>query len=111
MLRFPIVVYVYPGGAQAASAGVLLTIAGDIAAMAPGTNIGAAHPVTGSGGDVPKTMNEKVVNDMLAFGRSIARERGRNAEWVEEAIRESVFHHRRRGLCRQCDRSGGRGSE
>ena len=85
----PIVVYVYPGGAQAASAGVLLTIAGDIAAMAPGTNIGAAHPVTGSGGDVPKTMNEKVMNDMLAFGRSIARERGRNAEWVEKAIRES----------------------
>lgn len=86
----PVVVYVAPSGAQAASAGVLITVAADIAAMAPGTNIGAAHPVTGSGGDVPKTMNEKVVNDMVAFARSIAEERGRNEKWLEDAIRKSV---------------------
>ncbi|MCX7823251.1 MAG: nodulation protein NfeD [Syntrophobacterales bacterium] len=86
----PVVVFVYPPGAQAASAGVLITAAADIAAMAPGTNIGAAHPVTGSGEDVPKTMNEKVVNDMVAFAKSIAEERFRNAQWLEKAIRESV---------------------
>jgi membrane-bound serine protease (ClpP class) len=88
--EIPVVVYVYPSGAQAASAGVLITAAADIAAMAPGTNIGAAHPVTASGGDVPETMSNKVVNDMAAFARSIAEERGRNAEWLEKAIRESV---------------------
>ena len=86
----PVVVYVSPSGAHAGSAGVLITIAADIAAMAPGTNIGAAHPVTGTGEDIPKTMNEKVLNDMLAFGRSVATERGRNAEWVAKAIRESA---------------------
>jgi membrane-bound serine protease (ClpP class) len=87
---FPIVVYVYPSGAQAASAGVFVTVAADIAAMAPGTNIGAAHPVSMGGGDVPSTMNEKVTNDMLAFARSIASQRGRNAEWLEDSIRKSV---------------------
>jgi membrane-bound serine protease (ClpP class) len=86
----PIVVYVYPSGAQAASAGVFVTVAGDIAAMAPGTNIGAAHPVSIGGGDVPSTMNEKVTNDMLAFARSIASQRGRNADWLEDSIRKSV---------------------
>ncbi len=86
----PVVVFVYPGGAQAASAGVFVTVAADIAAMAPGTNIGAAHPVTVGGGDVPSTMDEKVINDMLALARSIANERGRNAEWLEEAVRKSV---------------------
>ncbi len=86
----PVVVYVGPSGAQAASAGVLITVSADIAAMAPGTNIGAAHPVTGGGGDLPSTMNEKVLNDMLAFARSIAAQRGRNAEWLEDAIKSSV---------------------
>jgi membrane-bound serine protease (ClpP class) len=86
----PVVVYVSPSGAQAASAGVFVTAAADIAAMAPGTNIGAAHPVTSTGGDVPSTMNEKVMNDMLAFARSIAAQRGRNAEWLEDAVRKSV---------------------
>jgi len=86
----PVVVYVYPSGAQAASAGVFVTAAADIAAMAPGTNIGAAHPVSSSGENVPSTMNEKVVNDMLAFARSIAGQRGRNAEWLEDSIRKSV---------------------
>lgn len=86
----PIVVYVAPKGAGAASAGVLITIAAHIAAMAPGTNIGAAHPVLADGQDLKKTMAEKVVNDMASYGRGIAKDRGRNADWVEKAIRESV---------------------
>jgi membrane-bound serine protease (ClpP class) len=86
----PVVVYVAPKGAGAASAGVMVTIAANVAAMAPGTNIGAAHPVTASGGDIPGTMSEKVVNDMASYARGIAIDRGRNAEWVEKAIRESV---------------------
>lgn len=86
----PIVVYVYPSGAQAASAGVFVTVAADIAAMAPGTNIGAAHPVTTGGKDMSETMNEKVVNDMVAFAKSVANQRGRNAQWLEDAVRKSV---------------------
>jgi membrane-bound serine protease (ClpP class) len=86
----PVVVYVAPKGAGAASAGVLITIAAHVAAMAPGTNIGAASPVSASGGDIPSTMSKKVVNDMSSYGRGIAREKGRNAEWVEKAIREAV---------------------
>jgi membrane-bound serine protease (ClpP class) len=88
--EIPVVVYVFPSGAQAASAGVFITAAADVAAMAPGTNIGAAHPVTGGGGDLPSSMSEKVLNDMLAFARSIAAQRGRNAEWLEDAIKSSV---------------------
>jgi len=88
--RVPVVVYVSPGGARAASAGVMITMAADIAAMAPGTNIGAAHPVGAGGKEIDKTMSEKVVNDMVAHSRSVANKRGRNAEWVEKAIRESV---------------------
>jgi membrane-bound serine protease (ClpP class) len=86
----PVVVYVSPKGAGAASAGVLLTVSAHIAAMAPGTNIGAAHPVSGDGQEIAETMEEKVVNDMASYGRGIAKEKGRNAEWVEKAIRESV---------------------
>jgi len=86
----PVVVYVSPSGAQAASAGVFITAAADIAAMAPGTNIGAAHPVTGGGSDLPASMSEKVLNDSLAFARSIAAQRGRNSEWMEDSIRKSV---------------------
>ncbi len=86
----PVVVYVAPRGARAASAGVMITVAAHIAAMAPQTNIGAAHPVSADGKDINKTMSEKVVNDMVAYVRSIAKERGRNQEWVEKAIRESV---------------------
>lgn len=88
--EIPVVVYVHPSGAQAASAGVFVTAAADIAAMAPGTNIGAAHPVTSSGEEAPKVMNEKVLNDMLAFARSIAQQRGRNEKWLEEAVAKSV---------------------
>ncbi len=86
----PVVVYVSPGGAGAASAGVLVTVSAHVAAMAPGTNIGAAHPVSAGGKDIDKTMSEKVVNDMASYGRGIAKEKGRNGEWVELAVRESV---------------------
>ena len=86
----PVVVYVGPKGAGAASAGVMITVAGHIAAMAPGTNIGAAHPVTAGGKDIDKTMSEKVINDMASYARGIAEDKGRNGEWVEKAIRESV---------------------
>ena len=86
----PVVVYVAPRGARAASAGVMITIAAHVAAMAPQTNIGAAHPVSAGGKEIDKTMSEKVVNDMVAYARSIAKDRKRNQEWVEKAIRESV---------------------
>lgn len=88
--RVPVVVYVYPSGARAASAGVMITMAADVAAMAPGTNIGAAHPVGAGGQDIEGKMSEKIVNDMVAQAKSVAEERGRNAKWVEDAIRESV---------------------
>ncbi|MEN8247283.1 MAG: nodulation protein NfeD [Thermodesulfobacteriota bacterium] len=88
--RTPIVVYVSPSGARAASAGVMITMAADIAAMAPGTNIGAAHPVGGGGREIGETMAEKVTNDLVAFVKGIAEKRGRNAEWAEKAVRESV---------------------
>jgi membrane-bound serine protease (ClpP class) len=86
----PVVVYVAPGGARAASAGVMITMAADIAAMAPGTNIGAAHPVGAGGQSIEGKLSDKVVNDMVAHARSVAERRGRNAQWVEKAIRESV---------------------
>ncbi len=89
----PIVVFVGPAGARAASAGAIITLAANVAAMAPGTNIGAAHPVEliGSGGEEgqDKTMTEKITNDAVAFAKSIAEERGRNVEWAEKAVRES----------------------
>jgi membrane-bound serine protease (ClpP class) len=88
--RVPVVVYVYPRGARAASAGVFVTVAADVAAMAPNTNIGAAHPVSIGMGKMDKTMEKKVVNDFVAYGRALAAERGRNADWMEKAIRQSV---------------------
>jgi len=86
----PIVVYVAPSGARAASAGVFITLASDIAAMAPGTNIGAAHPVAVGGGKMDRTMAEKVVNDAVAYIESIAEKKGRNVKWAAKAVRESV---------------------
>ncbi len=86
----PVVVYVSPSGARAASAGVMITMAADVAAMAPATHIGAAHPVGAGGKDIGETMAEKVTNDTVAFVRSIAERRGRNAEWAERSVRESV---------------------
>ncbi len=86
----PVIVYVAPSGARAASAGVIITVAAHIAAMAPGTNIGAAHPVSlGIGGGMDKTMSQKVVNDAVAYVRGIAKKRNRNEEWVEKAVRKS----------------------
>jgi membrane-bound serine protease (ClpP class) len=86
----PVVVYVAPTGARAASAGVFITMAANIAAMAPATNIGAAHPVAALGGSFDKEMTKKVENDAAAFARTIATTRGRNVEWAEKAVRQSV---------------------
>ena len=90
--RIPVVVYVYPSGARAASAGALITLAADFAVMAPGTNIGAATPVQmgGGAGDKDSTMMQKVVKDAVAYARSIAQQRGRNVEWAESIVRESI---------------------
>lgn len=85
----PVIVYVSPGGAHAGSAGVFITMAAHIAAMAPGTNIGAAHPVT-TQGTMDTIMSEKATNDAIAFIRSIATKRGRNAEWAAQAVLKSV---------------------
>ena len=89
----PVIVFVSPPGARAASAGVIITEAAHIAAMAPGTNIGAAHPVSigigGSAEDKDKTMSKKIENDAAAYARSIAKTRGRSEEWVEKAVRKS----------------------
>jgi membrane-bound serine protease (ClpP class) len=87
--EIPVVVYVSPTGARAASAGVFITMAAHVAAMAPATNIGAAHPVA-IGGGVDKESMKKIENDAAAFARTIATERGRNAEWAEKAVRQSV---------------------
>ena len=86
----PVIVYVAPSGAGAASAGVFITMAGNVAAMAPGTNIGAAHPVGGQGETIQGDMREKVENFAVSLSRTIAQERGRNVEWAEKAVRESV---------------------
>ncbi len=87
--KVPVVVYVFPSGAHAGSAGVFITLAANVAAMAPGTNIGAAHPVSLQG--IPDTiMNAKGTNDAAAFIRSIALKRNRNIEWAEDAVRNSV---------------------
>ncbi len=85
----PVVVYVDPPGSRAASAGVFITLAAHIAAMAPGTNIGAAHPVSLQG-KMDSTMTEKVTNDAAAFIRSISKQRKRNLQWAENAVRKSV---------------------
>ena len=85
----PVIVYVSPGGAQAGSAGVFLTLAAHIAAMAPGTNIGAAHPVDLQG-SVDTIISQKATNDAAAFIRTIAEKRKRNLQWAEEAVRRSV---------------------
>jgi len=99
--RVPVVVYVYPSGARAASAGAIITLAADFAAMAPGTNLGAAHPVAiapGGGGDKDETMMTKVINDAVAYARSIAQQRGRNVEWAERIVRESISTPAREAL-------------
>ena len=90
----PVVVYVYPPGSVAGSAGVFITLSGHVAVMAPGTNIGAAHPVSGGGKDVEaeggKEMARKIENDTVAFVESIAIERHRNKDWAIKAVKESA---------------------
>jgi membrane-bound serine protease (ClpP class) len=86
----PVMVYVAPSGAGAGSAGVFITLSAHIAAMAPGTNIGAAHPVAGGGQEVKGVMGEKIENFTASFSETIARQRGRNAEWAIQAVRKSV---------------------
>jgi membrane-bound serine protease (ClpP class) len=84
----PVVLYVYPPGARAASAGVFLAMAADVAAMAPQTNIGSSTPVSVSGEEIPEDARRKVVNDAAAYIRALADEHGRNGEWAESAVRE-----------------------
>ena len=87
----PVAVYVSPSGSRAGSAGVFITAAAHIAAMAPGTNIGSAHPVNmGGSQDTSQAMEEKIINDAVAHIRSVSEKRGRNADWAEKAIRESA---------------------
>lgn len=86
----PVVVFVSPSGGRAASAGVFITMAAQVAAMASGTNIGAAHPVAMGGGEMDKAMKEKVENDSAAYIKSIAERQGRNVAWAEDAVRKSV---------------------
>ena len=87
----PVIIYVSPAGAQSGSAGVFITLAAHIAAMAPGTNIGAAHPVSLQG-PMDSIMGEKVTNDAAAFIRSIAEKRKRNMEWAENSVRKSFAY-------------------
>jgi len=86
----PVVVYVYPSGARAASAGSIILLASHIAAMAPGTNVGAAHPVSIGKEKTDKEMMEKVVRDAEAYARSIAMKKKRNVEWAAKAVKESA---------------------
>lgn len=94
----PVIVYVAPSGAGAGSAGVFITLAAHVAAMAPGTNIGAAHPVAGGGQDIGGDMREKLENFTASFSEAIAQKRGRNTEWAERAVRESVSITEREAL-------------
>jgi len=87
--KVPVVVYVGPAGAAATSAGALLSFSSHLAAMAPGTNIGAAHPVDTAGKDVPGAMGEKVLNDTAAFARGLAEARGRNPQLAEAVVLKS----------------------
>jgi membrane-bound serine protease (ClpP class) len=86
----PVITYVAPEGARAGSAATFITLAGDVAAMAPNTNIGAASIVTGTGEDLPATLERKVTNDAVARIRTLAEDHGRNADWAEDAVREAA---------------------
>src|SRR3990172_2082464 len=96
--ELPVIVYVSPTGARAASAGVFITLAGHVAAMAPATNIGAAHPVAVGGGEIDKESMKKITNDAAAFMRTIALERGRNVDWAEKTVRSSISATEREAL-------------
>jgi membrane-bound serine protease (ClpP class) len=83
----PVVVYVYPPGSRAASAGAFITLAADVAAMAPATNIGSSTPIAVGGGEIPADLRRKVVNDAAAYARELAETHGRNGDWAEQAVR------------------------
>jgi membrane-bound serine protease (ClpP class) len=86
----PVIVYVFPSGARAASAGLFVAQAADVLAMAPGTNIGSAHPIQATGEDLAGDLGQKVLNDAVTRVRSLASMHGRNADWAEDAVRHSV---------------------
>ncbi len=88
--KVPIICYVYPSGAQCASAGTFIALSAHILAMAPATNIGACHPVTLTGGETEGKIEEKIVNDTVSFIKTIAKHRKRNEKWAEKAVRESL---------------------
>lgn len=96
--KVPVIVYVGPSGARAGSAGVFITLSSNIAVMAPGTNIGAAHPVGLGGESDTNVMYDKITNDAAAFVRSIAQKRGRNVEWAELSVRESISSSEKEAL-------------
>jgi membrane-bound serine protease (ClpP class) len=85
--KVPVIVYVYPPGSRDASAGVFITMASDVAAMAPETNIGSSTPISTGGGNIPSDLKRKVINDAVAYIRALASEHGRNADWAEKAVR------------------------
>src|SRR5437899_4205831 len=86
----PVIAYVYPSGARAASAGLFVAQAADVVAMAPGTNIGSAHPIQATGADLTGDLGKKVLNDAVTRVRNLASMHGRNADWAEDAVRNSV---------------------
>src|ERR1700686_3909213 len=88
--KVPVIAYVYPSGARAASAGLYVAQAADIVAMAPGTNIGSAHPIQATGADITGDLGAKVLNDAVTRVRNLATLHGRNADWCEQAVRNSV---------------------
>ena len=88
--KVPVITYVSPSGARAASAGTFIVVAGNIAAMSPNTTIGAAHPVDITGGDITGTVGDKATNEAAEYIRGIALLRGRNADWAEQTVRQSV---------------------
>src|SRR6195256_3416317 len=88
--KVPVIAYVYPSGARAASAGLFVAQAADILAMAPGTNIGSAHPIQATGSDITGDLGKKVLNDAVTRVRNLASIHGRNADWAEDAVRNSV---------------------
>jgi membrane-bound serine protease (ClpP class) len=88
--KVPVIVYVYPSGARAASAGLFVAQAADVLAMAPGTNIGSAHPIQATGADLTGDLGAKVLNDAVTRVRNLASVHGRNADWAEQAVRNSV---------------------
>jgi membrane-bound serine protease (ClpP class) len=98
--QLPVIVYVAPSGASAASAGTFITEAAHIAAMAPGTTIGAAHPVAEGGDEIKGAMGQKMENFTATFARSIAQQRGRNEDWVEQAVRHSIAIGEREALAK-----------